>query len=84
MMCICCVNVIKSIIIMKCAHYNTFTTEYLSFAYFDCYCHKYFKLLTNLVSMGKYEPDTFSYTKEIESRYFLYRAIIQIKNKVRS
>ena len=83
MISICCVIVIKIIIIMKCAHYNKFTTEYLWFEYFHCYCHKYFKLLKYVVSMGRYEPDTFIYTKEIESRYFLYEAIIQIKNKVR-
>ena len=78
MICICCVIVIKSMIIMKCAHYNKFTTNYLWFAYFHCFRHKYFKLLKYSVSMGRYEPETFSYTKEIESRYFLYGTIIQI------
>ena len=69
---------------MKCAHYNKFSTEYLLFEYFHCNCHKYFRLLNYSVSMGRYEPDTFRYTKEMESRYFLYGAIIQIKTKVRS
>ena len=69
---------------MKCAHYNKFTTEFLSFAYFHRYCHKYFKLLKYSVPLGRYVPDTFSYTKQIESTYFLYGAIIKNKNKVRS
>ena len=81
-----CVIVIKSIVIMKCAHYNKFTTEFLSFAYFHLYCHKYFKLLKYSVPFGRYVPDTFSYTKQIESTYFLYvyGAIIKNKSKVRS
>ena len=71
MICICCVIVIKSITIMKCAHCNKFTTEYLSFAYFHCYRRKYFKLHKFSVSMCRYVPDIFSYTKQIGSRYFL-------------
>ena len=84
MICTCCVIVIKSTVIMKCAHYNKFTTEFLSFAYFHRYCHKYFKLLKYSVPLGGYVPDTFSYTKQIESTYFLYGAIIKNKNKGRS
>ena len=34
MICTCYVIVIKSTVIMKCAHYNKFTTEFLSFADF--------------------------------------------------
>ena len=60
---------------MKCAHYNKFTTEFLSFAYFHRYCHKYFKLLKNiqyhwvgmypihLVILNRLSPHTF-YTEQ--------------------
>ena len=59
---------------MECAHYNKFTTEYLSFVYFYCYCHKYFKLLkiqyhwvgmnpTHSVILKRLSPDTF-YTEQ--------------------
>ena len=84
MICNCCVIVIKSTVIMKCALYNKFTTEFLSFAYFHRYCRKYFKLIKYSVPLGRYVPDTFSYAKQIESTYFLYGAIIKNKNKVRS
>ena len=84
MICTRCVIVIKSTVIMKCAHYNKFTTDFLSFAYFHGYCHKYFKLLEYSVPLGRYVPDTFRYTKQIESKLFLYGAIIKNKNRVRS
>ena len=36
--------------------------------HFHNYFHKYFKLLRYLVSWGRYVPDTFINTKQIESR----------------
>ena len=69
---------------MKSAYYNKFTTEFIICIFSSLLSLKYFKLLEYSVPLGRYVPDTFSYTKQIESTYFLYGAIIKNKNKVRS
>ena len=74
MICICLVIVIKSIIDMESAHYTNLQPNFYHLYVFIVIVINTSNYLN--IQYHRYEPETFSYTKQIESRYFLYGAII--------